>query len=83
MSLLYNKFGRRITKVGVDNFPDVFEEPRESLEFSYTQKWGKHIKSKFTARNITDAPVVQTQGGLIVKRQQPGSQYSLGVTYAF
>jgi outer membrane receptor protein involved in Fe transport len=83
MSLLYNRFGRRIAKVGVDIFPDVYEEARESLEFSYSQKYGKRLKSKFTAKNLTDAEVLQTQGGLTTKKVQPGRTYSFGFSYAF
>jgi hypothetical protein len=83
MSLLYNKYGRRISKVGVDNFPDVFEQGRESLEFSWTQTLATGLKAKFTARNLTSAEKVETQGGLIVKRVETPASYSLGVTYAF
>jgi outer membrane receptor protein involved in Fe transport len=83
MSLLYNKFGRRLAKVGVGTFPDVFEESRESLEFAWSQKIGKGLKMKFAAKNLTDAAVVQTQGGLVTKRARPGMTFSLGATYAY
>jgi hypothetical protein len=83
MSLLYNKFGRRISKVGVDNFPDVYEESRESLEYSWSQTMAKGFKVKFTARNLTSAARVQTQGGLVIKRVENPPTFSLGATYAF
>jgi TonB-dependent receptor len=83
MSLLYNKFGRRISKVGVDNFPDVYEEARESLEFSWSQTLAKGLKAKFTARNLTAAARVQTQGGLVIKRLENPPSFTLGATYAF
>ncbi|MCD6023700.1 MAG: TonB-dependent receptor [Fibrobacteria bacterium] len=83
MSLLYNKFGRRLSKVGVLPFPDVYEESRESLEFSYSQRVYKSAKMKFTAKNLTNAELVQTQGGLVIRRAKPGPVYSLGATYAF
>jgi outer membrane receptor protein involved in Fe transport len=83
MSLLYNKFGRRLSKVGVLPFPDVYEESRESLEFSYSQRVYKGAKMKFTAKNLTNAELVQTQGGLVTRRVKPGPVYSLGATYAF
>jgi outer membrane receptor protein involved in Fe transport len=83
MSLLYNRIGRRISKVGVDAFPDVYEEPRESLEYSWSQKIGPGVKAKFTAKNLTDAAVVQTQGGLVTRRTRPGMSFSLGASYAF
>ena len=64
MSLLYNRFVRRISKVGVDRSPDVFEEPRSGVEFSVSQKLPGGLKAKFTAKNLSDAEVVFTQGSL-------------------
>jgi outer membrane receptor protein involved in Fe transport len=83
MSLLYNRFGERIAKVGVDRFPDVLERPRSGLEFSLSQRLPGGLKSKFTAKNITDPEAVFTQGGLVTKRVSPGQSYSLGISYAF
>lgn len=83
MSLLYNRFGRRISKVGVDKFPDVFEEPRSGVEFSISQKLPGGLKAKFTAKNLSDAEVLFKQGGLVTKRVSPGQSYSLGMSYAF
>lgn len=83
MSLLYNRFGRRISKVGVDRSPDVFEEPRSGVEFSVSQKLPGGLKAKFTAKNLSDAEVVFTQGGLVTKRVSPGQTYSLGISHAF
>lgn len=83
MSLLYNKFGRRIAKVGVPPFPDVYEEARASLEFSWSQTLSGGLKAKFTARDLTSAEKIETQGGLVVRRVAGEPTYSLGVTYAF
>jgi outer membrane receptor protein involved in Fe transport len=83
MSLLYNEFGRRLAKVGAGTFPDVYEQSRGSLEFAWTQKFSKNIKSKFTARNLTGPEVVQTQGGLVTRRVKTVPGFSLGVSYAY
>lgn len=83
MSLLYNRFGRRIAKVGAGNFPDVYEEARESLEYSWSQTLARGLKARFTARNLTEDPRLQTQGGLVVNRIENARVYSLGVSYAF
>lgn len=83
MSLLYNRFGRRIAKVGAGNFPDVYEEARQSLEYSWSQTLAKGLKARFTARNLTEDPKLQTQGGLVVNRIENTRVYSLGVSYAF
>lgn len=83
MSLLYNRIGRRIAKVGAGDFPDVYEEERQSLEYSWSQTLAKGLKAKFTARNLTEDPKIQTQGGLTVKRIENARSYSIGVSYAF
>ncbi len=83
MSLLYNRYGRRISKIGVGVFPDVYEEARESLEFSWSQTLAGGVKAKFTARNLTSASQEERQGGLTVKRIENTPTYSLGVSYAF
>ena len=82
MSLLYNRVGERLTKVGVDDLPDVFEDARESLEYAYSQRLSRHLKLKFTARNLTDAEFITRQGGLVVRRTVPGPNFTLGITYA-
>lgn len=83
MSLLYNRFGRRIAKVGAGGFPDVYEEARESLEYSWSQTLAKGLKARFTARNLTEDPRLHTQGGLVVNRIENARVYSLGVSYGF
>ena len=83
MSLLYNRFGRRIAKVGVDNFPDVYEQARGSLEFSWSQTLARGVKARFNARNLFAESRVEKQGGLEVKRLEVTPSYSLGVSYAF
>ena len=82
MSLLYNLVGRRLTKVGVDDLPDVFEDSRESLEYAYSQRLSKRLKFKATARNLTDAEFLTKQGGLVVRRTVPGPSFTLGMSYA-
>jgi len=82
VSLLYNIIGERIAKVGVYPFPDILDSPRQSLELSASQKLGEHFKLKFTAKNITDETVRQSQGGLVIKRKGSGRSFSLGMAYA-
>lgn len=83
MSLLYNRIGRRIAQVGVESFPDTYEEDRETLEFAWSQKIVRGLKLKFTAKNLTDAEREESQGGLVINRSQPGRSFSLGATYAY
>ena len=83
VSLLYNLIARRIAKVGVDDLPDIYEESRESLELAYSQRLARSLKMKAAAKNLTDAGSVSRQGGIVVRRTDPGLGYSLGLSYAF
>ncbi|MDQ3002810.1 MAG: TonB-dependent receptor, partial [Fibrobacterota bacterium] len=83
MSLLYNRIGRRIAQVGVESFPDTYEEERETLEFAWSQKIVRGLKFKFTAKNLTDAEREESQGGLVINRSKPGRSFSLGANYAY
>ena len=56
--LLYNVFGPRITLVGSNTLPDIYEMPRNSLDFSLAKKIVKHLEAKLQILNILNAPVV-------------------------
>jgi len=56
--LLYNIFGPRITLVGANTLPDIYEMPRNSLDLSLAKKFAKHFDIKLQILNILNAPVV-------------------------
>jgi len=68
MSLLYNVIGKRIIAVGRtspnqwEDIPDVYEMPRNLLDFSISKKIGKQFDIKFGVKDILNEPVriVQT-----------------------
>jgi hypothetical protein len=93
MSLLYNVSGKRIVVVGLD-FPDIYEMPRHSIDFTVIKDIGNHWEIKAGVRDMLNQPVVyrqfiefEKQGEGLVNRIQdsyrsaPGTYYSLGVTY--
>jgi len=56
--LLYNVFGPRITAVGSNGVPDIYEIPRHSLDLSAAKKIAQHLELKLQVLNILASPVV-------------------------
>ncbi len=56
--VLYNVFGPRIAILGSSGLPDIYEFPRNSLDFSAAKKFAKHVEVKLQVLNILASPVV-------------------------
>lgn len=93
MSLLYNITGKRIVVVGLD-FPDIYELPRHSLDFTVIKEFGNHWEIKAGVRDLLNQALIyrqyiqfEKQGEGLVNRTQdsynvfPGTYYSVGLTY--
>jgi hypothetical protein len=61
-TLLANRFGRRISQVGVNLAPDIYEEPVTQLDFVYARKLWDVWTLKLRLRNLLDPEVRFTQG---------------------
>lgn len=82
-ALLYNIFGERIVEVGVAGAPDIYEQPRPSLDFVYSQTFGSW-RLKGSLKNILNPERELTQGEEVTRRLEPiGWELSLGVEYTF
>jgi hypothetical protein len=55
---LYNVYGPRITVVGANDLPDIYELPRHQLDLTVAQKIEKHFEIKLQAQNVLAAPIV-------------------------
>lgn len=62
VSLLYNKFGRRLSAVGDVREQDVYEEPRDMVDLAVTQQLMAGLEAKFAVKNIADKERVLTSG---------------------
>ncbi|MDR1091080.1 MAG: TonB-dependent receptor, partial [Prevotella sp.] len=105
-TLLYNIIGKRIVGIGrvstssgttINNdIPDMYEMPRNALDFAVTKKFGKHIEINAGIKDILAAKVKYTQfprfedsDGNIQEREQvtkvykPGRNISLTARYLF
>lgn len=79
-NLLYNVFGRRISEVGAQGLPDVFEQPRQQVDLNLKKKHGK-LTYKFSAKNLLDSKVLFKQAEGVFREHRAGRSFSLGVSY--
>jgi TonB-dependent receptor len=82
-ALLFNIFGESIVDVGTNGAPDIYQQPREQLDFVYAQKFGQHWKFKFRARNLLDAEVEITQGDKTRRSYSVGREYQAAIEWSF
>ena len=81
VSLLFNRFGRRISQVGSQFLESVFEEGRNQFDLVVEQGIGSKVSAKLSATNLFAAHYRFTQGGDLLRGWQPGRAFSLGVTW--
>ena len=58
-SLYYNIFGKRLAAVSLGGTPDVYEQPAETLSFSFSKRFGQHLTLKFSGKNLLDTRLKQ------------------------
>jgi hypothetical protein len=81
---LYNVFGSRISQVGLNGIPDMYEQPRHLVDLSVAQGFGEHLDLKATIENVLNAPVRYTQGKddtFLANRYLTGQTFWLMATY--
>ncbi|MBL7741285.1 MAG: TonB-dependent receptor [Chitinophagaceae bacterium] len=92
-SLLYNRIGQRLSLVGNDDFGDIYEKPRNLVDFQLSQKiMKKKGELRLTVSDIFNQPVAtyenrddkKTFDGTIDKTfssYKPGTTITVGFTY--
>lgn len=80
-TVLYNVFGKRISEVGAQGLPDVFEQPRHQLDLTLKQKLSPRVKLKMSAKNLLNHRTLYRQGSEIFRRHWSGRSVSVGVGY--
>lgn len=92
-SLLYNRIGQRLALVGNEQFADIYERPRDLVDFQISQKvFNKKgevrlmisdiFNQKFlTYQNINDKKVYEAGTDIIFSSYTPGTTISVGFTY--
>ncbi len=85
-SLYYNTFGERLSTITLGATPDVFEEPRNTLDLLFSQRLPAGLRLKIAAKNVLNADVVFSQRfkgrTYDYQRYATGRVFSVGVSYA-
>ena len=92
-NLQYNIIGKRLFAVGTQGTPDVYELPRNILDFSITKGIGKCIEVKAGVQDILNQAVVLRQDSNedgkirsndeLLFRYKRGTYYTLGFTVRY
>lgn len=82
-SLMFNKFGERISEVATLYDEDVRELPRNVLDFTLTKTITNALESKFSVRDIFSEAQVFMQGDKVSRKNTMGTTYSLGFSYKY
>jgi outer membrane receptor protein involved in Fe transport len=80
-TLLYNVFGKRISEVGAQGLPNVYEQPRHQLDLALKQQLVSRLKLKISAKNLLNHRTLYEQGSQVFRRYLSGRSVSLGVGY--
>lgn len=83
-SVFYNVFGERLASVVYGATPDVYEQPRHSLDVAFSQALPRGLRLKLAAKNLLDAHERSTlvyRGETYVYRERGlGRTFSLGLS---
>lgn len=78
-SLIYNVFGERLYTAGRNGSPDSFEQPFDSLDFTYFWYPTESITLKLVVQNILGSTTDIERAGVLVFKEDPGT--SVGVAF--
>jgi hypothetical protein len=81
-TLLYNISGRRISEVGVQFIPDVFEEPAGQLDFVFARELWPDWELKVRARNLLDPKIEFTVGDEIRREFKRGREVVVSLEWS-
>jgi TonB-dependent receptor len=84
--VLYNTIGDRLTSVGQQPLPDIFEERRDQLDFVYLtdiEPFDVPMKAKFAVENILNAKYTYVQEDQIQRKWDTGVKLTFGLSYSY
>jgi outer membrane receptor protein involved in Fe transport len=86
VTLSYNIQGKRLVIAATENVPDVYEMPRNVIDFKVSKQLGKHFTTSLTVRDILNQPVqrrfeLETDEKLDYDSFRWGRSVNLGLNY--
>jgi hypothetical protein len=86
-SIVYNKVGERITKVGSKDLGNILERPVDLIDFSISKNLLSSLIFKFTVRDILNQDRIWIQqspiGDKVSEVEKVGREVSVGLSYKF
>ncbi len=79
-SIHYNVFGKRLSEIGPNGAPNVYEMPRPELNFVVSQKVFNNFKVRLSMTNLLDSDYYKAQ--TFKGKDYVFQKYSLGRTYS-
>jgi outer membrane receptor protein involved in Fe transport len=83
LTVLYNRFGDRISEVSTSLEPNIVEQARNTLDVVIGQTFAGRFDVKFAARNVLREPELFKQGELVARSNSKGAAMSLGFGVKF
>ncbi len=80
-TIAYNTFGERLFFAGRDGVPDAYEQPFDSLDFTYSYYPTEHLSVKFRIQNLLDSKLEIEQGDVLVIEQNVGTTAKIDVKW--
>lgn len=77
LTVLYNVSGPRISEVGYETLPDVFEQPFHRLDVALSQPLPGGLSLKLSAQNLLNQAIVLKQGEHEVVSYRPGMSFGI------
>ena len=82
-SVMVNIFGERLFTAGRLGSLDLYEQPFNSLDLTYSYYPTEQITVKIKAQNLLDEAITINRGGLGVFEEKPGMAISASAKYDF
>lgn len=82
-TLLFNRFGDRISDVSTSLEPDILEMGRNVVDVVISQNFGNVVDVKVSARDILREPQMFMQGDKVARRNSRGAGISVGTSVRF
>ncbi len=82
-ALLYNVYGRRISDVGTNGRPDIYEQPFHQLDFAAKKEIKHGLSLGIKAKNIIDLPSRFTQGEETAEQYKKGREISMSLGWSY
>jgi len=81
LNLFYHTFGERISEVGANDLPDIYEQPHHDLDLTASHPLNRNLKIKLGVKNLLDTEIRFEQGGEPTWTYYKGRSISVGLSY--